>query len=155
MTLLNGGLYPGIHRPQPVQYALMDPEQGPQISAGMNEELFAAGLEPTWGEDFDGTADARDIWASVAHGTDIPVLHRTIAYMTDRERHAERWTGALEATDVPLKFVWGMQDPISGAHMAEHIHGRLPDAPIVALDDVGHWPMLEAPERVGPELVPG
>ncbi len=32
--LLNGGLYPDLHRPQPVQTALADPEQGPQISAG-------------------------------------------------------------------------------------------------------------------------
>ena len=148
VTLLNGGLYPGIHRPQPTQYALLDPEQGPQISAAMNEELFAAALEPTWGEGFDGTADARDIWASIAHGTEIPVLHRTISYMTDREQNAERWTGALEATDVPLWFVWGMQDPISGAHMAEHIRGRIEDVRLLALDDVGHWPMLEAPERV-------
>ena len=31
--LLNGGLYPDVHRPQPVQLALLDPEQGPQISA--------------------------------------------------------------------------------------------------------------------------
>jgi pimeloyl-ACP methyl ester carboxylesterase len=154
VTLLNGGLYPGIHRPQPTQYALLDPEQGPQISANMTEELFVAALEPTWGEGFDGAADARDIWASIAHATEIPVLHRTIAYMTDREVNAERWTGALEATDVPLKFVWGMQDPISGAHMAEHIRGRIPGAQIVALDDVGHWPMLEAPDRVAPALIP-
>ena len=31
--LLNGGVYPDLHRPQPVQTALLDPEQGPQISA--------------------------------------------------------------------------------------------------------------------------
>src|SRR5436189_65790 len=93
------------------RHSLLDPGQGPQISAAMNEELFAAALEPTWAEGFDGAADASDIWASVAHGTDIPVLHRTIAYMTDREENAERWTGALEETDVPLSFVWGMQDP--------------------------------------------
>jgi pimeloyl-ACP methyl ester carboxylesterase len=41
-----------------------------------------------------------------------------------------------------------MLDPVSGAHMAERIAERLPDAPLMALDDVGHWPMLEAPERV-------
>jgi pimeloyl-ACP methyl ester carboxylesterase len=41
-----------------------------------------------------------------------------------------------------------MLDPISGAHMAERIRQRRPDAPFVALDDVGHWPVLEAPDRV-------
>ena len=55
---------------------------------------------------------------------------------------------ALETTDVPLSFVWGMLDPISGAHMAERIRERLPAAAFMALDDVSHWPALEAPERV-------
>jgi pimeloyl-ACP methyl ester carboxylesterase len=32
--------------------------------------------------------------------------------------------------------------------MAQRIRERLPDAPLLALDDVCHWPALEAPERV-------
>ena len=55
--------------------------------------------------------------------------------------------------DVPLTFVWGMLDPVSGAHMAERIRERLPDAPFTALEDVAHWPPLEAPERVAATLL--
>ncbi len=58
------------------------------------------------------------------------------------------WVAALKQTDVPLAFVWGMLDPISGAHMAERIRARLPAAPFTSLLDVGHWPALEAPARV-------
>ena len=151
LHLMNGGLYPGIHRPQPVQLALLDPEQGPQLSAAMNEELFVASLKPTFAEDYDHVADAREIWRSVAEGG--VNLHRTIHYMTDRREHADRWTGALESTEVPLNFVWGMLDPISGAHMAEHIRERVPGAPITQLDDVGHWPLLEAPDRVAAAIL--
>jgi pimeloyl-ACP methyl ester carboxylesterase len=144
--LLNGGLYPDLHRPQPVQTALLDPEQGPQLSAAMTEELVVEALRPTYGAGYDGTADSEAIWRAISRG---PVLmHRLIAYMTDRRTHEERWVGALEGTEVPLAFVWGMQDPVSGAHMAERIRERLPDAPFSALHDVGHWPTLEAPERV-------
>ena len=46
-----------------------------------------------------------------------------------------------------------MLDPISGAHMAERIRERLPRAPFVALDDVGHWPPLEAPALVAEALL--
>ena len=148
---MNGGLYPGIHRPQPAQYALLDPEQGPQLSAAMNEEVFVASLKPTFPDDYDHVADAREIWRSTAEG-DV-VLHRTIHYMTDREQHKDRWTGVLESTDVPLNFVWGMLDPVSGAHMAEHIRERLPNAPITELADVGHWPLLEAPDRVAAAIL--
>jgi pimeloyl-ACP methyl ester carboxylesterase len=36
--------------------------------------------------------------------------------------------------------------------MAERIRERLPQAPFVALEDVAHWPQLEAPERVAAAL---
>ena len=153
--LLNGGLYPDVHRPQPVQTALLDPEQGPRISANLNGELFAAALRPTFAEDFDAAADSADIWRATNRRDGHLINHRLIRYITDRERNAERWVGALEATDVPVAFVWGMLDPVSGAHMAERIRERLPDAPFAALEDVGHWPPLEAPERVAKALLAG
>ena len=148
VTLLNGGLYPDIHRPQPVQTALLDPEQGPQITAALTEEVFVAGLRPTFPDDYDAAADSADIWQSMARDDGHRIMHLLIRYMTDRQRHEQRWVDALESTGVPLAFVWGMLDPVSGAHMAQRIRERLRSAPFVALDDVGHWPQLEAPDRV-------
>jgi pimeloyl-ACP methyl ester carboxylesterase len=148
VLLLNGGLYPDIHRPQPMQTALLDPEQGPQISALVNEELFVAGLAPTFAEDFDATEDSADIWQTMSRDGGERLMHLLIRYMADREAHGERWTTVLERSDVPLSFVWGMLDPISGAHMAERIRERLPGAPFQALERVAHWPALEAPRDV-------
>jgi pimeloyl-ACP methyl ester carboxylesterase len=81
--------------------------------------------------------------------------HLLVRYITDRERHEARWVSALERTDVPLNFVWGMLDPVSGAHMARRIAERLPDAPLLELADVAHWPQLEAPRRVAAALLGG
>ncbi len=155
LHLLNGGLYPELHRPQPVQSALLDPEQGPRISELVNRELFIGGLGPTFAEGYDAAADSEDIWESTANNGGERIGHLLIRYITDRAEHGERWTGALEATDVPLNFVWGMLDPVSGAHMAERIRERIPDAPFLALEDVAHWPPLEAPERVAAALLGG
>ena len=151
--LLNGGLYPDLHRPEPAQMALLDPEQGPKLSAAMNEELIVTALRPTFAEGYDHAADSADIWRSLTRGDRPPILHRLIRYIPDRQEHAERWTGALETTDVPRAFVWGMLDPISGAHMAKRIRERLPAARFLALDDVGHWPPLEAPDRVAAAIL--
>jgi len=122
------------------------PRPPPHHRAAMTEELCTQVLQPTWGTGFDGGPDAAEIWRAVTRGGVI--LHRLIAYMAERRAREDRWVGALEQTDVPLSFVWGMLDPISGAHVAQRIRERLPDAPLTALEDVGHWPPLEAPERV-------
>jgi pimeloyl-ACP methyl ester carboxylesterase len=146
--LLNGGLYPELHRPEPVQTALLDPMQGPVISANISEELWAGALRPTFAPAFDPARDSANIWRATSREDGHRIAHRLIRYISDRQVHGLRWVTALESTDVPLSFVWGMLDPVSGAHMAARIRERLPDAPFVALDDVGHWPPREAPERV-------
>lgn len=151
--LLNGGLYPDLHRPEPIQTALLDPGQGPKISALLSEELLSRALAPTFAPGFDATADCVDIWRAMSHDQGQLIAHRLIRYMADRVLHAERWVTALETTDVPLAFVWGMLDPISGAHVADRIRERMPDAPFTALADVAHWPPLEAPQRVAAAIL--
>ena len=70
MHLLNGGLYPDLHRPEPAQLALLDPEQGPQISANLNDELMAAVLEPTFAPGLRRrAADSADIWEATSPRT--------------------------------------------------------------------------------------
>ncbi len=146
--MLNGGVYPELHRPEPTQIALLDPESGPQISTILDEELLVAGLRPTFAEEFDPLADSTEMWRGMANRGGNLIAHRLIRYLEDRVRHRERWIAALESTEVPLAFEWGMLDPISGEHMAQRIAERLPRAPLLALADVCHWPALEAPQRV-------
>ena len=129
--LLNGGLYPDVHRPQPIQLALLDPEQGPQISSLANEDLLStAGTRA----DLPLRTTTRPRTARAIWGCRQPLRRPPHLVPTDplpdsiRQDNAERWTGALESTDVPLAFVWGMLDPISGAHMAERIRERCPGA---------------------------
>ena len=148
LRFLNGGLYADVYRPLPGQLALLDPELGPKISAQLNREAFVEGLRATFAEGFDSTGAREQMWEAMSRAQGQLSIHRLIRYMSERQQHAERWQRALESADVPLAFVWGMLDPISGAHMAQRIRERLPRAPLTALERVSHWPMLEAPERV-------
>jgi pimeloyl-ACP methyl ester carboxylesterase len=153
VTFLNGGLYPECHRPQPTQLALLDPVQGPRLAELVTAETFAQALRVTYAPGRQPTdAALADQWEMVARRDGHRLGHRLIQYIPDRARHAARWTGALEATAVPRCFVWGMLDPVSGAHMAARIAERIPGADIVRLDDVAHWPQLESPESVRAEL---
>jgi pimeloyl-ACP methyl ester carboxylesterase len=80
--------------------------------------------------------------------TTSPHLHRLLRYIPERVQHRGRWEAALERSSVRMHFVWGMQDPVSGVGTAERIRARLKAADFVVLEDVGHYPHLEVPERV-------
>lgn len=153
-VFLNGGLYPELHRPQPAQLMLLDPETGPQVAKLMTEETFSRSLLPTFSPGHQPTPeDLACAWQSVARRGGPAVAHLLIRYIRDRERHRDRWVGALEGASPPRAFVWGMLDPVSGAHMAERIAQGLPAAELVRLENVAHWPQLEAPEIVIPHLI--
>jgi pimeloyl-ACP methyl ester carboxylesterase len=139
-------VYPDLHRPEPIQVALLDPEQGPALAAQIGEAQLTQALGPTFADPAEAQVHGPDIWAATSRRR--VVIHRLMHYIPDRRRYERRWVGALEETDVPLHFAWGMRDPVSGAHMAERIRERIPHARFLALDEAGHWPSLEAPEPV-------
>lgn len=153
VTFLNGGLYPDLHRPQPGQLMLLDPVQGPKLGDLVTGETFAQALLATYAPERQPTiSELADQWETVSRRDGHRIGYRLIQYIRDREQHAARWIRALETTRVPRHFIWGMLDPVSGAHMMARIAERMPDTDILRLEDVGHWPQLEDPERVGAQL---
>jgi pimeloyl-ACP methyl ester carboxylesterase len=148
MTLLNGGLYPELHRRTKAQSALLDPVLGPRLSAQLDEQTFITDLSPTFHATYDAGVDSEEMWQTYAHGGGKLISHLVIHYITDREANRDRWVNAHETTDLPLQFVWGLEDPVAGAHIAGRIKEAMPHAPLTELPGVGHWPLLEAPQRV-------
>jgi pimeloyl-ACP methyl ester carboxylesterase len=148
IAFLNGGLYPDMHRALLVQKALLHPRSGPLVARTINERALARSLRRVFAHP-PSDAELHEHWLGIERHGGARVQHLVIRYIEDRLRHAERWTGALEGTDVPRRFVWGMLDPVSGAHMAERIVERVPPGELHALADVGHYPQLEAPRRTG------
>ena len=62
-------------------------------------------------------------------------------------RFRERWVGALEHLDIPAHILWGRRDPIAVPAIAEALAGEIPNARLTWLDEEGHFPMLEAPDK--------
>ena len=73
------------------------------------------------------------------------LLARLIRYIEERRQHEARFTGAIESDPSPLHVVWGMDDPIAVPSMVDTLRAARPDATVVQLDGVGHYPMVEAP----------
>ena len=104
-------------------------------------EVFAPATRPT-------DDQLHQHWLGVSRREGHRIYHRLIRYMDDRRRHHARWEGALEQTAVPAGLRVGDGHPVSGAHVAEHLRHRLPDSRLDCLEDVGHYPQLEAPAPV-------
>jgi pimeloyl-ACP methyl ester carboxylesterase len=146
---MNGGLYPDLHRPTVGQQMLLDDDGGAELAASLTKELFLAGIATTWGTRLEmDDEEVGEIWASMDERGGVARMHDLLHYIADRRQHEARWRSALESSDLPTAFVWGDLDPVSGAHMIERVETRIPAARIVRLGDVGHWPLLEAPDVV-------
>ena len=146
---MNGGLYPDLHRPTVGQELLLDDESGADIAAAITAELFESGIGVTWGERVPmDHGEIREMWRSMDERDGTALMHDLLHYVADRRANEARWREALETADLTQTFVWGDLDPVSGAHMIERVVERIPTARIERLADVGHWPLLEAPDEV-------
>jgi pimeloyl-ACP methyl ester carboxylesterase len=75
------------------------------------------------------------------------LLPRLIRYIEERRRNEARFTGAIESDPSPLHIVWGLDDPIAIPSMVDTLRAARPDATVDLLEGVGHYPMVEAPDR--------
>lgn len=114
--------------------------------------LDAAGMEAALAATFapGATVDGGELAAMaelISHHDGHLVLPRVIRYIEERRRSQDRFTGAIEAHPSALTVIWGVEDPIAVVAMSERLHQARPDSVLHRLDGVGHYPMIEAPER--------
>lgn len=146
--LLNGGLFPERHRLRPIQSLLLSP-LGPIVARLLNQRRFNRSFSAVFGRNTQPSAvELKDFWSVVQYNDGPLVAPRLIRYIRERKQHRERWVGALEKTDVPLLLICGPEDPVSGRHMAARYEELIPDPQVLMLEDIGHYPQIEAPEAV-------
>ena len=94
-------------------------------------------------------ADLLDgFWKGIEHNDGRAAIPGLLQYLRERRQQRERWVGALLAARIPLQFIAGADDPISGAHMVERYRQLLPQARATLLHGIGHYPQCEAPAAV-------
>lgn len=59
----------------------------------------------------------------------------------------------LRPLDRPALVIWGRHDPFIAPEQAERQRESFPRAEVLVLDDSGHWPHLDDPERVADAMV--
>lgn len=148
VCFLNGGLFPETHRPRPIQRLLAMPLLGPFIAHGTTYGRFEATMRAIAGRSPPTTEELHDQWTLIERDEGYVALAGLISYMKQRRMNRRRWVGALVDTTVTRKLICGAMDPVSGAHLADRYSELVPNPDVTLLDDVGHYPQLEAPISV-------
>jgi pimeloyl-ACP methyl ester carboxylesterase len=147
VIVLNSALFADLSRPRLAQRLIANPIVGPLLDRFVNERLFTRTLSSVFAQPLAPDV-AHAYWLAFQRRATTPRMHTLLQYIPERTQHRARWEGILAQSAVPLHFIWGMADPVSGRSVAQ----RLPSGRLTALDGVGHYPQLEAPDRVLAEL---
>lgn len=146
VCLLNGGIFPETIQPLLIQKLLLS-SIGSLVGLLTSYRTFAANLGKICARPLPED-ELKTFWDFMQHNHGRRVIHQVIYYMTERKQNRERWVGALQNSGVPLRLIVGLEDSISGAHMAARYRELIPDPDIAELRGVGHYPQVEAPDEV-------
>jgi pimeloyl-ACP methyl ester carboxylesterase len=148
-TLTNGSIYVELAQLSEGQLLLLGlPDERLSDDSPLDRATVMAGVEATFSPatavDLDESAAQ---WEMIDHDAGGQLLPRLIRYVEERRAHEPRFTGAIERHPSSLAVVWGRDDPIAVPSMTDRLSRARGQLDLVVLDGVGHYPMVEAPDR--------
>jgi len=149
LTILNAGIYMDMHQPLPTQRLLRIPLLGELVARLSSYAIFRQQYPRVYAQpaEFDEEHYVQQ-WSLVLNNEGRQVLAKIAGYMKERQRMGEKWLGPLHRARLPLQLVWGRKDPIAIYAIAEKICRQNSQAKLLTLDDIAHYPQLEAPQKV-------
>jgi len=149
ICFLNGALFPETHKPILAQKILISPI-GFLFGKLISDARFKRSLTSVFGADTQPTeSELNDFLAVFKFNDGRRVAHKLIRYMRERQTYRERWVAALDSINVPFRFIDGLADKVSGAHLVKRFREVCPQhTDIIELENIGHYPHFEAPETV-------
>lgn len=154
ICFLNGALFPETHRPILAQKLLIGPI-GKYFGRFIPDARFAASLASIFGLGTKPTVEELDDLVRLfKHNDGKLIAHKLIRYMKERQKYRERWVTPLQRLTQPFLFINGSFDPVSGKHLVTRFREIVPDQRnIVEVPNIGHFPHLEAPDKVLDEFL--
>ena len=154
VCFLNGGLFPETHNALLIQKLLLSP-LGPLINKLTSKKQFDKSFSRVFGPNTKPTPQQlQEFWDAILCGNGRHIFHSLITYMRDRRENRQRWIDAIGDFNLPVALLNGSYDPVSGAHMIAR-YTELLGAPDFLREyaEIGHYPQLEAPDRVASDYL--
>jgi pimeloyl-ACP methyl ester carboxylesterase len=157
VVCVNGSTLMDLIVVQPIQKKMLAlPDQAATEHADFAE--FREGIRTTFGKEYaatEGFEETLDIMAAQVFKADGDlIMPQMIRYLDERMRNYNRWAGTLMSFhSAPMSVYWGLQDPVALEKMANRIKALRPVTDVYKMPDVGHWPSIEVPDRIGNAIV--
>lgn len=146
--LFNGSIVLERSSPTPAQKLLRSPI-GPLAARLTSKPVFRHQLGSVFSAEHPlSSEEAEDQWALVCHNGGRTLGNKLVHYMDEREQLRDRWHGAFSVWRGRLELLWGMRDPVASTAVLAALRALRPSVATVELPDIGHYPQLEAPDRV-------
>lgn len=148
VSFLNAGLFPDSNHPKLAQRLLLSP-LGFCFAYGFSKRVLRKNLQDIFGPQTQPPSSLiDDYWYLILQQNGKRLLPQLIGYLKERRRHGQRWQAALQNSEIPLQLIAGDWDSISGIEVAEELTEKVPNAEIQLLQNIGHYPQLEVPNKV-------
>lgn len=148
-AMTNGSIYHELAQLSVGQQFLLGlPDERLTSDSRLDRTAVMAGVASTFSPRTEVNEDELSAqWEMISHLDGDLLLPRLIRYIDERRSHERRFTGAIEQHPSPLVVVWSEDDPIALPVMIEVLCRGRTVIRRRLLDGVGHYPMVEAPDR--------
>ncbi|MEO0438720.1 MAG: alpha/beta hydrolase [Pseudomonadota bacterium] len=153
VTAMNCSIVFELFRPTRLMKLTMTPIIGALVALMTKKERVRPALDAARGIRKFTDTEFEELWKGISKNGGHKISHRLFRYNKERAKHADQWEQALYDFEGPVQLIWGIMDPVSGGHILEALRSKMPRAKITSLQDVGHFPPLEAPKKVASAIL--
>lgn len=147
ITLGNGSMLIEMSQLLITQKLLKHDLFGPILASLSTKAIFNNSFRKLWADRSKINYTEFDIlWRMLNYNKGRNVLPRVTKYIEERKKFWHRWIGGLMQTKHHINLVWADKDPVAIVEMAYELEKKIPSTSLKIIPDVGHYPMLEAPE---------
>ncbi|TDL99554.1 MAG: hypothetical protein C4K58_06570 [Flavobacteriaceae bacterium] len=154
IVLCNGTVHIELAKLRLMQKLMRNKTIGPILARLSPKWSFKATMRNIWSDAKKlKESDLDSMWELMKKEEGLLVMPMISQFTRDRSRYWHRWVGALQNTKIPLAFLWGTEDPIATLEIARVHHNESKGSRLVLLENTGHYPMIESPEKWSDELI--
>ena len=156
LTLCNGSVHIELAKLRFIQKLLRNRTLGPLVAQLSSKRIFRKNMRKLWANPSTlPEAEIDAMWELLIRDNGKDALPRITQYLRERQLFWHRWVGGLKVTNLHTHILWGNEDPITGGAIARIHHEEMAGSRLTLLEGVGHYPMIEAPERWATALLSG